>query len=82
MTGLEPLHIGQITNLTALAESLPFNGTIVNVTKTEGTFLVLDKLNTSNVDMNLGNPIDESVFDRFSEIHENLPPIGAAAPDL
>lgn len=77
MTGLEPVHIGQISNLTALAQSLPFSGTIVNVTKTEGTFLVLDKLNASSTDTNLGNRSDESLLDQFSEISENLPPIGA-----
>lgn len=77
MTGLEPVHIGQISNLTALAQSLPFSGIIVNVTKTEGTFLVLDKLNASSTDTNLGNRSDESLLDQFSEISENLPPIGA-----
>lgn len=80
MTGLEPVHIGQISNLTALVVSLPFSGTIVNVTKSEGTFLVLDKLNASSTETSSGsNPIDESILDKFSEINDNLPPIGAAA---
>ncbi|XP_063698853.1 uncharacterized protein LOC134829610 [Culicoides brevitarsis] len=79
MTGLQPIHVGQISNLTALADALPFTGTIVNVTKTESTFLVPDKLNASSAEMVDVENSNENLLNKFSAIKENLPPIGAGA---
>lgn len=76
MTGLQPIHIGQITNLTALTDALPFNGTIVNVTKSESVYLVPDSVNLTSIDLSSTN--NDSLADQFSEIKDNLPPIGAA----
>lgn len=76
MTGLQPVHIGQITNLTALTNALPFNGTIVNVTRTESVYLVPDSVNLTTVD--LSSTDNDGLVDQFSAIKDNLPPIGAA----
>lgn len=73
MTGFQPVHVGQISNITALADALPFSGTIVNVTKTESTFLLPDKLNATSME----GTDDEGILNEFSAIKDNLPPIGA-----
>uniref|UniRef100_A0A336LT81 CSON004368 protein n=1 Tax=Culicoides sonorensis TaxID=179676 RepID=A0A336LT81_CULSO len=74
-TGISTIHLGELANLTALSEGLPFNGTIVNITKTEQTYLVLDSNNITDSE----GSINETILDRLPEISEKLPPIGQGA---
>ncbi|XP_055619504.1 uncharacterized protein LOC129764449 [Toxorhynchites rutilus septentrionalis] len=49
LTGIAPVHIGAISNLTDLLTTLPITGTIVNITQTNSSFIELTRQNISDI---------------------------------
>lgn len=60
LTGIAPVHVGEVSSLEHLLGALPITGTIVNITQSEGGFF---KLETKNVTSGEQSTIVDSAAD-------------------
>lgn len=50
LTGIAPVHVGQVSSLDHLLATLPITGTIVNITQSEGGMFTLETKNVTEAD--------------------------------
>jgi hypothetical protein len=51
ITGIAPVHIGAVSDVGDILQSLPFSGTIVNITQSDQSFVHVNRENISDVDL-------------------------------
>ncbi|XP_058828704.1 uncharacterized protein LOC131688453 [Topomyia yanbarensis] len=49
LTGIAPVHIGAVSDLSQVLQTLPFTGTIVNITQTNTSYIELSQQNISSL---------------------------------
>ncbi|XP_065074098.1 uncharacterized protein LOC135698138 [Ochlerotatus camptorhynchus] len=57
LSGIAPVHIGAISDLSDIVSTLPISGTIVNITQTNGSFVELTQQNINELSGSSGGPI-------------------------
>lgn len=83
ITGIAPVHIGAVQSVGDVLQSLPFSGTIVNITQSDTSYIHVDRNNVSSADQDvtLDNtddlsklPILNNVLlpDSFNEAYESV----------
>lgn len=50
ITGISPVHIGAVHDISQVLESLPFSGTIINITESDTSFLHVSRENITEAD--------------------------------
>ncbi|XP_053686780.1 uncharacterized protein LOC128736328 [Sabethes cyaneus] len=50
LTGIAPVHVGAVSDLSEVLQTLPFTGSIVNITQTNSSYVELSKHNISSLD--------------------------------
>lgn len=50
LTGIAPVQLGAVSDLSDVLQTLPFTGTIVNITQTNSSYVELSKQNISSLD--------------------------------
>lgn len=51
ITGIAPVHIGAVSDLGDILQSLPFSGTIINITQSDQSFVHVNRENISDADL-------------------------------
>lgn len=51
ITGIAPVHIGAVSDVGDILQSLPFSGTIINITQSDQSFVHVNRENISDVDL-------------------------------
>lgn len=50
ITGIAPVHIGAVQDVSQVLQSLPFSGTIVNITESDTSYLQIDRENVTDAE--------------------------------
>lgn len=53
ITGIAPVHIGAVQNIGEVLKSLPFSGTIVNITESDTSYIHVSRENVSQYDQEI-----------------------------
>lgn len=83
ITGISPVHIGAVENVSDILKSLPFTGTIVNITQSDTSFFKVNRENVTDAEQEIELNDDDDLSklpilnnvllpDSFSDAYESV----------
>lgn len=75
LTGIAPVHLGAISDLNDLVQTLPISGTIVNITQTNSSYVTLTQKDIEEIEAGSAEAVDVPELTKLP-----IPAAGAAHP--